>query len=199
VLCQKPGRNDLTAWIRERAGQRKLRLENAAVNDLAEFVGDDLRQLDQELTKLADYAAGRTVTQADVRLLVAATRAASIFELVDSLGTGNTARAASLMRHILDIDGEQPLIVLTMIARQFRLLLQAKAMQAKTARPQDVGQVLGVPDWTATKLLAQSSRHTFAGLQRSLEYVLAADEAIKTGKMTDREAMDVLLARLALA
>ncbi len=112
---------------------------------------------------------------------------------------GDTRRAASLMRHMLDIDGEQPLIILTMIARQFRLLLQAKAMQARAARAADVGQTLGIPDWTATKLLNQASRHTFAGLQRALEHVLAADEAIKTGKMSDREAMDVLLAQLALA
>ena len=199
VLCQKPGRNDLTAWIRTRATQHGVKLDGEAVNDLAEFVGDDLRQLDQELTKLADYAAGRTVTRADVRLLVAATRAANIFDLVDSLGMGDTRRAASLMRHMLDIDGEQPLIILTMIARQFRLLLQAKAMQARAARAAEVGQTLGIPDWTATKLLNQASRHTFAGLQRALEHVLAADEAIKTGKMSDREAMDVLLAQLALA
>ncbi len=199
VLCQKPGRNDLTGWIRARAAQHTLKLAGEAVNDLAEFVGDDLRQLDQELIKLTDYAAGRTVTRADVRLLVAATRAANIFDLVDSLGMGDTRRAASLMRHMLDIDGEQPLIILTMIARQFRLLLQAKAMQARAARPQEVGQALGIPDWTANKLLNQAARHTFAGLQRALEHVLAADEAIKTGKMTDREAMDVLLAQLALA
>jgi DNA polymerase-3 subunit delta len=197
TLCQKPGRNDLMAWIRKRAIQRNVRLDAEALNDLTEYVGDDLRQLDQELIKLADYAAGKTVTRADVRLLVAATRAASIFELVDALGTGDTPRAARLMRHILDVDGEQPLIVLTMIGRQFRLLLQAKAMQANAARPPEVAHALGVPDWTASKLLSQATRYTFAGLQKSMEHVLAADEAIKTGKMSDREAMDVLLAQLA--
>ena len=102
------------------------------------------------------------------------------------------------MRQMLDIDGEQPLIVMTMIARQFRLLLQAKAMQTRGARPAEVGQVLGVADWMATKLLNQAARHTFAGLQRGMEHILAADEAIKTGKMSDREAMDILLAQLAL-
>ena len=90
VLCQKPGRNDLNTWIRAHAAHHQVKLDGEAVNDLAEFVGDDLRQLDQELTKLADYAPGRTVTHADVRLLVAATRAANIFELVDSLGMGET-------------------------------------------------------------------------------------------------------------
>jgi DNA polymerase-3 subunit delta len=198
VLCSKPGSKDLTGWIRGRAKQRGVQLEAEAVQDLAEFIGDDLRQLDQELIKLADYAAGRPVKRGDVRLLVASTRAANIFELVDALGAGDAPSAARLMHHILDVDGEQPLIVLSMIGRQYRLLIQAKAMQAKASRPREVGQALGVPDWTASKLLSQAARYTFAGLRRSMEHVLAADEAIKTGKMSDREAMDVLLAQLAL-
>lgn len=200
VLCQKPSRNDLPGWIRGRAEERRLRLDAAAVSDLAEFVGDDLRQLDQELIKLANYAgSGRTVTRADVRLLVAATRAASIFDLVEALGGGDGARAARLLQHILDADGEQPLVVLTMIARQYRLLLQAKALQGQGARPPEVARTLGLPEWTVGKLLTQAKGHTFAGLQRSLEAVLATDEAIKTGRMGDREAMDVLLAQLAIA
>ncbi len=197
IACAKPKRGDLPAWIRARAGLRKVRLDAGAVADLAEFVGDDLRQLDQELIKLADYAAdGRTVTSADVRRLVPATRAASVFELVDALGSGNTAAAARLMQHSLDADGEPPLRLLSMIGRQYRLLIQAKALQAEGTRPSDIARALNVQDWMASKLLAQASRHSFARLQRAMECVLAADEAIKTGKMGDREAMDVLLAEL---
>jgi len=33
-------------------------------------------------------------------------------------------------------------------------------------------------------------------LERAMARILAADEAIKTGKLSDREAMDVLLAEL---
>jgi DNA polymerase-3 subunit delta len=197
LVCAKPSKNDLPNWIRARAGRRKLSLDAAAVNDLAEYAGDDLRQLDQEITKLADYASGRTVTRADVRLLVAETRAASIFELVDALGMGETAKAERVMRRILDVDGEQPLGVLAMIARQYRLIIQAKALQVRAARPAEVARTLNVPDWTATKLLAQASRCTQGRLQRALEQVCEADEAIKTGRMSDREAMDLLLVQLA--
>ncbi len=130
IPCPKPTRNDVPVWIRARAEQRKVRLDASAVTDLAEFVGDDLRQLDQELIKLADYANGRVVGRAEVRLLVAATRVASIFEMVDALGMGDTRRAAHLLHQILDSDGEAPLSVLGMIARQFRLILQAKTLQA---------------------------------------------------------------------
>jgi DNA polymerase III subunit delta len=196
VTCEKLRRNELPDWIRHRAAARKVKLDAGAIADLAEFVGDELRQLDQELIKLADYAPHRTVTREDVRRLVPATRAASVFEMADALGMGDGATAGKLMRHALDIDGEQPLRLLGMIARQYRLLIQAKALQAQGAKPPEMARTLNVADWTVPKLLNQASRHTFAALERAMARILAADEAIKTGKLSDREAMDVLLAEL---
>ena len=197
ILCAKPKRNELPDWIRARARLRKVKLDPSAVADLADFVGDELRQLDHELLKLADYASdGRMVTRADVRRLVPATRTASVFELADALGMGDFPTAGRLMQHALDVDGEPALRLLAMIARQYRLLLQAKALQAQGVRPAEIGRILEVAEWTVPKLLTQAGRHTFPALERGLERLLATDEAIKTGKMGDREAMDVLLAEL---
>ena len=127
---------------------------------------------------------------------MAATRAASVFELVDALGLGDAPSAGRLLQHALDVDGEQPLRLLGMIARQYRLLIRAKALQAEGARPPEMARTLNVADWTVPRLLTQASRHSFARLERAMGYILAADEAIKTGRFTDREAMDVLLAEL---
>ncbi len=197
VACLKPKRNELPDWIRARARLRRVKLDPSALADLADFIGDDLRQIDQELIKLADYAGpARPVTRDDVRRLVPATRAANIFEMMDALGMGDAATAGRLLLHALDADGEPPLRLLGMIARQYRLLIQAKALQADGLKPPDIAKALGVQEWTAPKLLTQASRHTFARLERSLEQILAADEAIKTGRLGDREAMDILFAEL---
>jgi len=196
ITCEKLRRNELPEWIRQRAALRRVKLDAGAIADLAEFVGDELRQRDQELIKLADYAPHRTITREDVRRLVPATRAASVFEMADALGMGDGATAGKLMRHALDIDGEQPLRLLGMIARQYRLLIQAKALQAQGVKPPEMARTLNVADWTVPKLLNQANRHTFVVLERAMARILAADEAIKTGKLSDREAMDVLLAEL---
>ena len=168
-----------------------------ALADLTDFIGDDLRQIDQELIKLADYVGpARPVTRDDVRRMVPATRAANIFEMMDALGMGDATMAGRLLLHALDVDGEPPLRLLGMIARQYRLLIQAKALQADGLKPPEIAKELGVQEWTAPKLLTQAGRHTFARLERNLEQILAADEAIKTGRLGDREAMDVLFAGL---
>lgn len=197
VACLKPRRNELPDWIRARARLRKVKLDQSALADLADFVGDDLRQLDQELIKLADYAGKeRTVTRADVRRLVPATRTANIFEMMDALGLGDAPTAGRLMQHALDVDNEQPLRLLAMIARQYRLIIQAKALQAQGLKPPELAKELNIQEWTAPKLINQANRHSFPRLEQAMARILAADEAIKTGKLTDREAMDVLFAEL---
>lgn len=196
VTGEKLKKNDLPNWIRSRAQMRKVKLDGPAVMDLAEFVGDELRQLDQELIKLGDYAGGRTVTREDVRLLVPATRAASVFDLVDALGSGNGPLASRLMTHALDVDGEPPLRMLAMIARHYRQLIQLKAMQAEGVRPGEIARALGIFEWKMSGLVNQANRHSFGRLEAAMEKILQADEAIKTGQMSDREAMDVLLAEL---
>ncbi len=197
VACPKPRRNELPDWIRARARLRGVRLDPQAVADLADFVGDELRQIDQELLKLADYAGEeRTITRADVRRLVPATRAANVFEMCDALGQGDAPSASRLLQHALDSDGEQPLRLLGMIARQYRLIIQTKALQAEGTKPPEIARELNLQEWTVPKLINQANRHSFARLERAMERILAADEAIKTGRLTDREAMDVLLAEL---
>lgn len=198
ILCEKPRKNDLPDWIRARARLRGVKLDAGAVQDLAEFIGDDLRLIDQELMKLGDYAAGRAVTRDDVRALVPATRAANVFELVDALGSGDGPTAGRRMHHALNVDGEPPLRLLAMIARQYRLLIQVKALQAQGARPQEIAQNLNIGEWTVPRFINQANRHTFDQLERAMERVLAADEAIKTGRLTDHEALDILLAELTI-
>ncbi len=196
IRCEKPKRNELPDWIRGRAQLRGVKLDGLALMDLAEFVGDELRQLDQELMKLSDYARGRTVTREDVRKLVPATRAANVFELVDALGAGNGPAAGRLMTHALDADGEPPLRLLAMIARHYRQLLQLKALQAQGVKTPDIAHTLGIFEWKMAGMVRQANRHSFARLEQAMEHMVEADEAIKAGRLTDREAMDVLLAQL---
>src|SRR5207237_1436230 len=61
---------DVAGWIRNRARLVGVGLDEGAVRELASLGGTDLRRLDSELHKLADYTAGATVTRLDVRQLV---------------------------------------------------------------------------------------------------------------------------------
>ncbi len=61
---------DVARWIEARASLHAAKLGTDAVAALASAVGSDTERIEQEVKKLGAYAAGATVTAADVRALV---------------------------------------------------------------------------------------------------------------------------------
>ena len=197
IVCLNPKRNELADWIR--AGRVSTRSSSMPTPSPTWPISSAM-SCGRSTRSCASWPTTQAKSgRSHVPMSGSSCRrrgAANIFELVDVLGMGDAPTAGRLMQHALDADGEQPLRLLGMIARQYRLIIQAKALQAQGVKPPEIARELNVQEWTAPKLVNQANRHTFARLERAMERILAADEAIKTGKLTDREAMDVLFAEL---
>ena len=66
-----PTSDKLRQWITDRVEKKGGKIEASAAEELAAFVGSDLRLLDQELDKLVAYVdRARPITKADIHLLV---------------------------------------------------------------------------------------------------------------------------------
>ena len=130
-LPQGPG---LVRWLRERARRLGGSIMPDAADLLAQVSDGDLRSLDQEVRKLLTYAGpGRAVNTEDVRLLVHAAAQTDVFAFVDALATGQQRQALTQLAQFY-AQGAQPHFLVGMIARQVRLLNQAKALaQAGTS------------------------------------------------------------------
>ncbi len=165
-------------------------------NDRDHFAEDSqlyLRKLDTELDKLVAYANGRPIEAHDVEALVSDEQVADMFGFVDAIGARDGATALRILRGVLG-RGEQPLIALTMIARQTRLLIQAK--EHERLAPAELAQTLGLHPFVAEKLSRQARNFSMAQLERAHIAVMETDLAIKTGSMEDVVALDVLVAGL---
>lgn len=198
-------------WIAERARRKGGEISPAAASLLSnkinrgnkvdrDHAAEDSRlylyKLDNELEKLVSYAAGRRVEEADVDLLVGDEAVADIFAFVDAISARDGAAAYRVLHGVL-ARGEQPLIVLTMIARQFRLLIQAK--ENSRMAPDELARFLGVHPYVAQKTLQQAGRLGLEELIAAFPAIVDTDLAIKSGRMDDVVALDVLVAGLCAA
>ncbi len=173
-----------------------VKIHRGNKNDRDHFAEDSqlyLRKLDNELDKLVAYANGRRIEQNDVEALVSDEQVADMFGFVDAIGARDGAAALRILRGVLG-RGEQPLIALTMIARQTRLLIQAK--ENDRLSPAELAQALGLHPFVAEKLSRQARNFSMAQLERAHIAVMETDLAIKTGRMEDVVALDVLVAEL---
>lgn len=186
----------LEKWIREQVAERDGRLHPHAVQLLAANVGSNLEILTHELDKLVLYkGADAEITGADVTLLSPYAAEASIFELVDALGSRNSKRASLLLQQKFS-EGADPFYLFTMIVRQFRLLIQVKELADAGKRPPAIGQELKLHSFVTGKLYQQSQGFSLPQLEQIYHHLLDIDVGSKTGRQELPTALALLVAGL---
>ena len=195
IECKQPPAAELPRWIMDRATKRGGSIEPAAATRLAALIGSDLRRLDSEINKLLTYVnARRSITEKDVLLLVSEAGTSSVFDLVDALGQRDGKRAAHELHHLLD-QGENPLGLLAMIVRQYRLLILVKELQARRLPPDAMAKELGQHPFVIKKLNEQARNYRdSAQLETIYRRLLEIETEIKTGQTSDVLALDLLVA-----
>ncbi len=186
----------LAGWIRQRAKDQGGSIEPAAAALLAQHIGVQLRILDQELRKLRLYCDDRPITRRDVQTLVPYVQSADvIFKLVDALGQREPRHAARYLHQLL-ATGSPPLMILGMIVRQFRLLVQVRWLLDEGTPPQALASRLKIHPYVAGKLRSQAMYFTPEQLRHAYDLLLQSDVAIKQGRLTPEAALDLLIVQL---
>ncbi|RME80397.1 MAG: DNA polymerase III subunit delta [Caldilineae bacterium] len=201
VLFEAPSlkKGELARWVEQRARKKGARLERGVAANLASFIGPDLRLIDSELEKLAVYAGDRPITMQDVKMLVPYAKEASIFDMVDALGHRRTAQAFRLLAQLRN-QGAHPMYLLTMIVRQFRIIMQVKDLSATGGMSvDDLAGALKLHPFPTRKALEQSRHYSAEQLARIYDRLLETDLAIKTGRLEANLALDLLVVELARA
>lgn len=189
-------RGELARWVAQHAREKGVRLKPGVAEALATFIGPNLRIIDSELEKLALYAGDRPVTQEDVRLMCPYAKEASIFDMVDALGNRRTPVAFRLLAQMRN-QGAHPLYLLTMIVRQYRILIQVKDYMNQGMNLNDIASTLKLHPYPTEKAMRQARHYTPDQLQRIYDRLLDTDVAIKTGKLEANLALDMLVVELA--
>lgn len=190
-----PPADALPDWIIDHAEKKGGKIEFSAANDLALFVGADLRALDNELEKLITYRRGETIRREDVRKLVAPAQEASIFDLVDALGQCKTQVALELLHDQLRHNAE-PLYLLAMITRQYRVLLQTRDLAARGVPQDQIPKQLGLHPFVARKVSEQSRNYSVEQLEGIMRRLLDTDLGLKTSRVDPTVALDLLVVEL---
>ncbi|MEZ4837387.1 MAG: DNA polymerase III subunit delta [Caldilineaceae bacterium] len=190
-----PDPKQLPGWISRYAKDAKIEIEGQAVQMLANFVGADLRRLESELQKLAAYASGRRITAADVQAMVSDASEALIWDLTDALSQRNGRKAMQALYELRRGDAN-PFYLLTMMARQYRILIKVKdASGAGGGNEFDIAKQVGESPYPVKKAMQQARAYRMKELEAIMDRLLRADFAMKTGADAETE-IDVLVAEL---
>jgi DNA polymerase-3 subunit delta len=188
----------LEAWVASKAKAEGTGITPPAARLLIRDTKGELRQIDGWVKVLAaSVGYERPIDEQVVREHVPAAREAEIFDLVDSIGMRQADRALEQVRVLLD-EGQHPLQLLAMIARQARMLIIVAEQSHRRAAPADILKQLGLrTTFTGLlrKLQAQASRFRMAELERLQREIVGLDYGIKTGQIEPEVGLEMLVVR----
>ena len=198
VEMKTPDERDLSTWAAKRLQAAGLAISGGAMAYLLRTVAHDMTSLHAETEKLIAYKGeGGEIGTADIDDICTKALATRIFDLTDAIGAKDAEKALQIYANML-LMKESPLMILAMVARQFRLILQCGHLAAQRMPQAEAAKVLGLHPFVTKECMRQSALFSGAALRQALRDCLDADIAIKTGGMEDKLAVEMLIVKYCL-
>ncbi len=185
----------LRAWILGRVKKSGKKIRTDAYTLFREKTGDDMSTIEQELEKLLSYTLDQEeITCADVEAVCTQTPEDKIFDMIRAMAEQRQKEALDLYYDLL-AQKEPPMRILFLIARQFNQLLQVRDLQGQGKSRQEMAERMDLREFVVGRLVNQASRYSGDDLRQAVEDCVGAEESVKTGKLSDRLAVEMLIVR----
>lgn len=190
---------ELAKWINQLARRQGKTISKEGIEVLLHRCGRDMYSIYNEMNKLIDYVGSKAIISGEeVRFLVTGRLEENIFAVVDALGEGKYLQALEGVQQLL-LQKESPQAILGMLARQVRLIIQAREYSARGCDFSVAVKEMGIAPFVYKKALSQSRNFEREKLIRLLIGILKVDEYVKTGKQDFYTAVEMLFLKESVA
>lgn len=186
---------ELNRWISNEVKNRGGQIANPAVLELASLVGSDLWNMSTEIDKLISYKNSTLINNEDVQLMVKAKFDENIFHLTDALAAKNATLSFKLLYDQLSL-GAHELYLLTMLTRQFRILMMTKEVMDAEPNHYTVASRLKLHPFVAQKAIRDARQFSLEELKKIYQQLLDIDIKIKSSSQDSRLLFDLLITRI---
>ena len=193
-LGRQDGRT-LQAWILGMLKREQKNITGDALRLFLEMAGDDMEHIANELEKLLCFTYGKDAIETqDVQEICTVTTESRIFDMIRALADQRQKEALDLYYDLLSLK-EPPMRILFLIARQFNQMLQLKDLKEQGLDSGTAASRAGLAPFIAKRSLAQAERFEKKELLQAVQDCVSAEEAVKTGRLGDRLAVEMLIVK----
>ena len=180
VQCSPLYDSQLPPWIRYIAKTMGMELSELVMTELKNLYGNNLLKLRSELEKICLYHDDQKDIRdiEAVRVVSGMEKDHSVFDLIGKISQKDLEGAIRILKKILE-SGEHPLMILTMLVRQYRLIWRSKELQARKTPSEEILKKLGVHPYFGQTLLKEAKFYSKEQLNFSFVIFKEADAALK--------------------
>ena len=186
----------LRQWVQKQVKGEGGTISPQAIDLLTRLVGGNLWVMASEIDKLLLFTSGRRIEEEDVRLLVSSAQQTSVFAMVDAIVEFKAGLAERILHQLLQ-RGASSAYLLTMLSRQFRMIVRVKELNKQGKSEREIRNRLGLTaDFAWRKTVEQAGRYSLGRIREVYRKLLETDLSIKTGKYEGGLALNILIAEL---
>ncbi len=187
----------LGRWILGLLGQQQVKITKEALDALLERTGTDMECIKNETAKLVSYCMGKEgITVKDVETVCAERLENRVFQMIEAMAAGQEGAALSLYYDLLALK-EPSMRILYLIARQMNQLLMVRELSASGSSRDQIAGALKLKPFIAGKLVGQARAFSVNQLKQYVTLCVEAEESVKTGKLGERLAVELVLVQIA--
>lgn len=137
----------LSAWIKKTVSEKSFTIDTKAADMLAEFLGNDLNKIDNELKKLMLVVPkGVTITPLDIEKNIGFSKDFNVFELRKAIAQNNAAKSFQIVDYFANNPKENPVQkILPQVISFFIQTLQYHGLANKSSA--NVAQTLKINEY----------------------------------------------------
>lgn len=155
-------------------------------------VENNMEIIANEVDKLINYTEGRNISRKDIDDMLPYKSEEDIFDLVDFISQKRPEKAIELMNELI-FKGENIILVLSMIERQFKLLFNIKLGMSQNKTKEIFSRELRLPPFICERLMGQSRKFTLKQLKNCIELCSNTERVLKTSSFDKKTEMELMI------
>ncbi|NDI33763.1 DNA polymerase III subunit delta [Chengkuizengella sediminis] len=175
--------NELSKWVQNRVKKNGSYISQQAIETFILYAGTNLQTLDGEIEKCCLFAGvDQEITSEMIQQLVVRSTEQNIFILVDEIVKKKLDKALTIFYTLLK-QKEEPIKIVSLIARQFRIILQVKELSSKGYSQYQVSSQLSIHPYAVKIADGQGKLYQEEHLVDILDKLAELDFQMKSGQV----------------
>lgn len=188
--------SNIKDYIKKYFEELDFKIDNISINEIADRLKENSNVIDSELDKLYLYKLNEKVINLDdVKKVVTKYDDNKIFKLVDASIRKNKREIFNLYKELLN-DKEEPIVILSLLANQFRLIYQVKVLYEDGYNFKDIGVKLKEHPYRVQLAYSNSLNMSKSEIKNILLKLSDIDYQIKTGFFDKEKGLEVFFLEL---
>ena len=189
-------------WVKKKFDNKNVLIDNAQIMYFINQEGyldksseKTLSDLENEINKISSFVGKENkVTNEIIDQLSQKKVENDIFKLIDYIGQKNSSDAMKILNDML-YEGESVFGIFSMIARQFKVIMQVRQLQIQGHTSKSIAERLKLHPFVVGKALKQTKNFSDEVIIDILNSILESDFKIKNGLVRDTLSIEMLISK----